>query len=195
MQPSPHDAVSSERLSRFGTMDENKRVVRRRMEERFSAGRIEVADELIAEDYVEHAPLPGQAPGLRGLKQALPRFWAAFPDFRLSVEDLIAEGDRVVVRSTATATHRGSFCGVPPTGLRVRWTAIDIIRLADGKQVEHWGNQETLEVLHQFNHVGVHTADQMASLDGAAPAAGSSSLNGNGNGTGARRRRGDGTRG
>ncbi len=83
------------------------------------------------------------------------------------------------MRSTATATHRGSFCGVPPTGLRVRWTAIDIIRLANGKQVEHWGNQETLEVLHQLNHVGVHTVDR---VDAAGLANGSGSLNGNGTG-------------
>jgi predicted ester cyclase len=171
----PRAGLSSERPRLLETADENKRVVRRLMEELFSAGRIEVADELIAEGYVEHAPLPGQEPGLRGLKRALPRFWAAFPDFRLSIDDIIAEGDRVVVRSTATATHRGAFCGVPPTGLRVRWTAIDIIRLADGKQVEHWGNQETLEVLHQLNHLGVHAVDR---TDTPAPAGASRSHNG-----------------
>ncbi len=138
----------------------NKHIVRRLMKELFSAGQLSIADELIAEDYVEHSPLPGQEPGLGGLKHALTRFWVAFPDFNLSIEDLIAEGDRVVVRSIATATHLGAFFGVPPTGLRVRWTAIDIIRLADGKQAEHWGNQETLEVLHQLNHLGAHTVDQ-----------------------------------
>ena len=136
----------------------NKRIVRRLMEQLFCSGRLDLADELIAADYVEHAPLPGQSPGREGLKAALSHFWAAFPDFRLSIDDLIAEGDRVVVRSTATATHGGFFCGVAPTGLRVRWTAIDIIRLADGVQVEHWGNQETLEVLHQLGHAATHVA-------------------------------------
>ena len=190
----PRSRVLGAHASLLRTTEANKVVVRRLMEELLTAGRIEVADELIAGDYVEHAPLPGQEPGLRGLKGALPRFWAAFPDFRLSIDDMIAEGDRVVVRSTATATHRGSFCGVPPTGLRVRWTAIDIIRLADGKQVEHWGNQETLEVLHQLNHLGVHTVDQDG---GAAPSNGSSGLNGDGGSegdrAGARQRGKDGT--
>lgn len=133
----------------WGSQRTNKHLALQIVDFLFHGGALERADSLIAASYVEHAPLPGQTPGLSGLKQVLPGFWAAFPDLHFTVEDLIAEGDRVVVRGTATATHLGTFLGIPSTGERVRWTAIDIIRVAGGLQVEHWGNSETPELLRQ----------------------------------------------
>jgi len=120
------------------------------MEELFSAGHLPIADELIAEDYVEHSPLPGQEPGLGGLKHALKRFWVAFPDFHLSIEDLIAEGDRVVTKKTMTGTHTGEFNGITPTGRRVELQYVDILRLRDGQITEHWLSMDQLSFMQQL---------------------------------------------
>jgi predicted ester cyclase len=143
---------------------DNKTLVRRLVDEVLNCGDLAAADALIAPDYVEHSPLPGQRPGLVGLKQALSLFRAAFPDFHLKIDDLIAEADRVVLRGTVTATHNGHFLGIPPTGRRVRWTAIDIVRIVGGRQVEHWGNQETLELLYQLS------GSNLAQVGAQAPA-------------------------
>ncbi len=79
---------------------------------------------------------PGQAPGLEGFTQVNTMLRAAFPDLRLTVEEMVAEGDRVSVRFTARGTHQSEFWGVPPTGSRVAWEVISIVRIAGGKIAE-----------------------------------------------------------
>jgi predicted ester cyclase len=80
-------------------------------------------------------------------------FRSAFPDVRATIDDLIAEGDKVVVRSTWHGSHKGDFFGIPPTGKDFTLTAIDIVRVVDGKVVEHWGNEDDLGMLAQLGIV------------------------------------------
>jgi predicted ester cyclase len=87
--------------------DENKAIVRR-YEEVFNEKQVDRADEFVVRDYIDHAALPGQVPGLAGAKQKSARYIAAIPDLRVPIEDLVAEGDKVVVRWTAEGTQRGS---------------------------------------------------------------------------------------
>jgi predicted ester cyclase len=135
-------------------LEENKAIVRRIPEELYNEGRLAVADEVIAPDYVEHFPLPlGWPSGLDGLRQFVTVLRAAFPDFRYTIEDEIAEGDMVVIRLTASGTHRGEFMGIPPTGNRATWTEIHVCRIADGKLVEHWANLDQLGMMQQLGVV------------------------------------------
>jgi predicted ester cyclase len=96
--------------------EDNKAVIRRWNEEIFNEKRIDRADELVTQDYVDHAALPGQAPGLEGAKQKWAMYGAAIPDLRVTMDEMVAEGDRVAARWTAEGTHQGELLGVPPTG-------------------------------------------------------------------------------
>jgi steroid delta-isomerase-like uncharacterized protein len=117
--------------------EENKAVVRRfneLVEEYWRTGDADAFDEVVAPDFVHHAP--GLPPDREGMKQALPMFRAAFPDMRLTVEDMIAEGDKVVDRVTVRGTHQGELMGIPASGTQVEFTEMHISRIADGKIVE-----------------------------------------------------------
>ncbi len=131
--------------------EENKALIRRIPEELYNEGNLAVADEVMAADYVEHFPLPpGWPSGLEGLRQFVTMLRTAFPDFRYTIEDEIAEGDMVVIRLTASGTQRGEFMGIPPTGNRATWTEIHVCRIADGKLVEHWANLDQLGMMQQL---------------------------------------------
>ena len=119
--------------------EENKAAARRFLEET-DKGNLDVIDELVSPDAIDHNPFPGQAPGAQGVKQVFGMLRTAFPDMSQSIEDMVAEGDRVAFRSTLHGTHRGEFLGIPATGKQVALPGIDIIRFDDdGKMVEHWG--------------------------------------------------------
>jgi predicted ester cyclase len=134
--------------------EQNKTSMRRIPEEIFNQGNLAVAGELFAADYIEHAPLPPGIPsGLEGLKVFVTAVRAAFPDFHYTLEDEIGEGDKVVQRLTAHGTQKGEFMGMPATGKHATWTEIHIARLAGGKLVEHWVNQDQLGMLQQLGVV------------------------------------------
>ena len=109
--------------------------------------------ELCAPDYIAHGT--GVFPDLdvAGVKQMTLAFWTAFPDAQHVVEDLIAEGDKVVARVTSRATHQGEFMGIPPTGKRLSWTWIEIDRIKDGKIVECWDNSDDLGLMQQLGAI------------------------------------------
>jgi steroid delta-isomerase-like uncharacterized protein len=132
------------------SMDENKTIVRRFFEELWNAKQLDRIDELVARDYIDGNPLPGQAPGLEAAKQKWAMYFAGIPDLSAKLEDLVAEGDKVVVRFTAEGTHEGTLLGVPPTGKRLRISGISIYRLAEGKVVEHWEEGDRLGLLQQL---------------------------------------------
>jgi steroid delta-isomerase-like uncharacterized protein len=126
-------------------------VLRRLIEEGFSEGRLEVADELVSDDCVEHQNFgPGHAPGAEGVRSVISSLRAAFPDFRLVVEDVAVRGDMVWARNVASGTNHGSFMGHPPTGRPMRADVIDVVRVRDGRIVEHWGVPDRLSVLMQL---------------------------------------------
>jgi steroid delta-isomerase-like uncharacterized protein len=114
-------------------MQENSAIVRRFVEETINQGRIDSAGQYVWEDMVEQAPFPGQGPGLEGLKDVLRGMRAGFPDLHFSVEEQIAEGDKVVSRFEWTGTHRGAFLGVAATGRRVKVWGMVIDRLESGR--------------------------------------------------------------
>jgi len=128
----------------------NKASMRRFYDEVFNKKNRAAIDEFIDSNHVDHAAPPGTPGGLEGAKQTLTMYLTAFPDLHFTVEDLIAEGDKVVARLTVRGTQQGAFMGIPPTGKQVTSTAIDINRIADGKSVEHWLNMDTLGLLQQL---------------------------------------------
>jgi steroid delta-isomerase-like uncharacterized protein len=133
--------------------DANKAIVRRIYEEVISKGNLALLDELCAPDIVDHAALPGSPPGREGVRQWFTLIRTAFPDTQVTVEDLIAEGDKVVARVRPEGTQHGEFLGIPPTGKYMTITAMDMFRVADGKIVEHWGEQDMLGLLQQLGAI------------------------------------------
>ena len=132
--------------------EDNKAQVRRGYEEGFHQRNLAVFDELMASDYVWHiasTTLHGREPA----KQLISRFLTAFPDGRYTIEDMIAEGDRVVVRQTFRGTHRGDFMGMAPTGKHVTVTEMEIFRIANGQAVENWTSSDDLGLLQQLGVV------------------------------------------
>ena len=130
--------------------DDKKRLVKRFVDEVFALGRLETIDELVAPDFVDHEEFPGLTSDRDGVKQFFTMFKSAFPDGRFDVEDLIEEGDKMVVRATIRGTHRGVFIGIPPTGKQITVTSIDILRIRDGQAIEHWGVTDMAAMLTQL---------------------------------------------
>jgi steroid delta-isomerase-like uncharacterized protein len=108
-------------------------------------------DEVVAPDVLFHAPVPTGATGAQALKQVLTILYRAYPDLHVAIEDLIAEGDKVVGRNTVTGTHQGEYLGLPPTGKSVAYNEIFIFRFAGGRIAEIWG---VVDVLSQLKQLG-----------------------------------------
>jgi steroid delta-isomerase-like uncharacterized protein len=156
--------------------EELKAVDHRIVEEALNRGDQAVIDELVAPDFVDHANPPGLPHGPEGFKVALTLFRSAFPDMHVTVEDHVAEGDRVARRMTIQGTHRGDLFGIPPTGKPMATTGIHLVRLAGGKLVEHWGINDDVGMLQQLGVVpgpGLGQPSRAGSppVDRAVPAA------------------------
>ena len=108
------------------------------------------ADEFFAEGFVSHNNPPGFPPGREGVRQFFATFRDAFPDITVAIDELVAEGDRVAVATTFTGTHTGELNGIAPTGRQVSVTGIDIVRIADGKIVEHRGLTDIVGLMRQL---------------------------------------------
>ena len=130
--------------------EQNKALVRLLMEEDISRGDVAVAARIIHPEFLDHTNPPGMQHGLAGHNAIVALFRAAFPDQWWQIEDLIAEGDRVVARTTMRGTHRGDFFGLPPTGQSVVLTGVHIMRVADDRIVEHWGSNDDLGLMRQL---------------------------------------------
>lgn len=130
--------------------DEIRVIVRRFQDEALNAGNLGVLDELAIAGYEEHDPVPGQTAGLAGLKHRVAMLRDAFRP-QVTVEDLLAEGDRVVVRWTNRGVHIGEFMGIPPTGRSFVIAGIDIHCLRDGKLAEHWHLVDQLSLLQRLS--------------------------------------------
>ena len=129
--------------------ERNKQVVREFTRIFKNEHNVDGVDHLLDEKFTHHfrAPLP---PGLEGFKQVGRMMNAAFPDVVVTEEDLIAGGDKVVERSSAIATHKGSLAGEKPTNKRIHWTEIHIYRVQDSKIREHWVEMAMMELLQQI---------------------------------------------
>jgi predicted ester cyclase len=135
-------------------MSDPERLFRRLIDEGFNRGDLSVADEITAPDIVEHQDFgPDHAAGAEGVRAVITSLRRAFSDFHLQIEDIATSGDTVWARLTATGTHDGPFMGHPPTGRRMRATVFDVVRVVDGRMVEHWGVPDRLGVLYQLEIV------------------------------------------
>ncbi|MFN8483805.1 MAG: ester cyclase [Anaerolineae bacterium] len=132
------------------SLEENKELVRQLLEDDISQGNEVVAERIIAADFFDHTNPPGMQHGLEGHKAIVRLFRAAFPDQWWHIEDLIAEGDKVVARTTMRGTHTGDFFGIPPTGRRVELPGVHIMRIANGRIAEHWGSNDDLGMMRQL---------------------------------------------
>lgn len=130
--------------------EENKAIINRFVEEVINRRNLAAADEIVAEDFVELDPLPGQEQGREGLKQVIAMLFAAFPDLWWTVEEQIAEGDKVVSRFIWSGTHKGHFMGVPPTGNQVTVKGVVIDRVVEGEFVESRILMDNLGMLQQL---------------------------------------------
>ena len=134
--------------------EENKALARRFLEEAFNEGNLGLADEIFASDYVLHDPTnPEEMRGPEGAKQFVQMYRSAFPDSHVTVEDLIAEGDKVVTRFRGRGTHQGELFGIPPSGNQVEVSGITISRFEGGKFVEDWTNSDTLGLMQQIGAI------------------------------------------
>jgi predicted ester cyclase len=132
-------------------MQSPETIVRRLIEEGFNQGNLDVADELISPDLVEHQNFgPNHAAGAEGVKSVIASLRRAFPDFKLSIDDLAVADDIVWLRMTGTGTNDGSFMGHPPSRRRMRTDVFDALRIADDQIVEHWGVPDRLGTLFQL---------------------------------------------
>jgi steroid delta-isomerase-like uncharacterized protein len=132
------------------SVEQNKALMRRFYDEVVNGGNLNMIDELASPDFVDHEAFPGLAAGREGVKQFFSMLRAAFPDLRMNVDHLIAEGDTGVARAPMTGTHQGEFAGVAATGKTVSVPTIDIVRFADGKLAEHWGVTDTASMMEQL---------------------------------------------
>jgi steroid delta-isomerase-like uncharacterized protein len=130
-------------------LEANKAVARRLMDEVWGQGKVEVLDEIMAEDVVDHGAADASG-GREAIKEAVTMIRSAFPDLHPVEVDLIAEGDKVVRRWIVSGSHLGNFLGLPPTGKPIRVTGINVDRIVDGRIVEYWHNFDMLGWLEQL---------------------------------------------
>jgi steroid delta-isomerase-like uncharacterized protein len=133
----------------------NKAAIRR-FQDATNTGDLELIsttiDEIVKPDALIRTPLPIEATGAQALKEVFSRLHRVFPDLQVTIEDLIAEGDKVASRNTVTGTHLGEYMGQPPTGKRVAYNEIFIFRFAGGRIAETWG---VVDVFSQMRQIGV----------------------------------------
>jgi predicted ester cyclase len=129
----------------------NEAIYRRMIEEGFNQGHLSVVDELVAPGAREHQR--GAGDGIEGTKNTIKYLRSAFPDFKITIDELIVSGDKVWARQRGGGTNTGSFAGHPPTGIKAFTDVIDVVRIEDGKIVEHWGVPDQLGMMLQLGHI------------------------------------------
>jgi predicted ester cyclase len=131
--------------------EQNRELVRQLNEEFHNQGRIhEVIEQWFAPEFVNHAAPPGLPPTREGNEMFSMAFRRAFPDYQVTIHDVIVEGDKVVTRKTFSGTHQGDWMGVPASGRKISFGGIDIVRIVGDKVVEHWGQFDMLTLVQQI---------------------------------------------
>ena len=133
--------------------EQNKAIFRSIPEQLINSGNLDAADQYFAQDFVDYTAPAGQPKGLAGFKSYITTLRGAFPDLHYTVEDVVAEGEKVVVRITARGTMTGHFQEMKATGKTAIWSEIHIGRLVDGKVLEHWATIDQLGMLQQLGLV------------------------------------------
>jgi steroid delta-isomerase-like uncharacterized protein len=136
--------------------EQNKALARRMVEEIFNQGNISLVDDLFAPDYVERDELPPGMPRDReAVKLLTPMLHSAFPDLKATINDLIAEDDKVILHMTWTGTQKGEWMGIPPSSRSISIGVIDIFRMAEGEFAEHWGLMDSMAMMQQLDVISV----------------------------------------
>jgi steroid delta-isomerase-like uncharacterized protein len=130
-------------------LERNKALVRRFIDEIFLGGDFDAVDEILTDDFTPHT-WGSMQEGRDGLKEAITRVSAGLSDETMTIEDMIAEGDRVAVRLTSSATHTGELMGMPPSGKRYEIGEIHIFRVRDGRVSEHWHQADFMGMMKQL---------------------------------------------
>ena len=136
------------------SFEENKNIVQR-YQNIYNSNNLDALDEVVSKDLLTPKIMPGIPTGIEGAKAAHRIMLAGFPDYQTNIDDLFAEGDKVAARITMSGTHTGSFMGIPPTGKHVSFTGMYIARIADGKIVEHWGEEDGVSLLQQLGVLSI----------------------------------------
>lgn len=129
------------------------KALERRLYEEYNKGKaavLAVIDELYATDTVQHSSTGEDIRGIKNYKQHVSEFSGAFPDLHFTIDDMVAEGDKVAVRLTTTGTNKGAFKGIPPTNKKVTVSMIQIDRIAEGKFIEGWSRYDTFGLMKQL---------------------------------------------
>ena len=136
----------------MGELQERNKAIVRNFNKRFiEGGDLALYDETVSPDFINRTPHEGRDPGSGGARYFFTEVLRpAFPDITVNINDQFAEDDIVVTRKSYEATHKGPFMGVPATGKRVQFAVIDIIRLRDGRYVEHWANADMMGLMQQL---------------------------------------------
>ena len=131
-------------------MAEDNKATALKFVERINKGDLTVVDDLFDPSYVDHETIPGVPPTREGLKQLFGMYLKAFPDMKITVTHVVAEGDLVVIHHLSTGTNKGEFMGMPATGKTVKYNEMHLVRFANGKVVEHWGVEDSMAMMQQL---------------------------------------------
>jgi predicted ester cyclase len=131
-------------------MSDRKALVQRFYDEVAGKGNLDMVDEVLTEDFVEHEEFPGISPDREGVKQFFAYLRSAFPDVRLHAEETVEEGDFVTARLRITGTHEGEFLGVQPTGRQIDITGFDMLHFSGEQVTDHWGVTDVMALMTQL---------------------------------------------
>ena len=131
-------------------MAEDNKATLQKFLERATKGDLSVVDETFDPAFVDHEAMPGVPPTREGVKQTFTILLKAYPDMKLNVLHLVAEGDYVVVHHQTTGTNKGEFMGMPATGKAVKFDEMHLVRFANGKMIEHWGVEDSMTMMQQL---------------------------------------------
>ena len=132
----------------------NKEIIQRYFEEAWNQGKLEVLDEIIAPNYINHSPgMPNPIPGPEGLKPIIAGLRKAFPDLCFTIENMIITENQVAIHCTMVGTHKGDLFGLPPTGKKVKINQMQIERIKDGQIVEHWRQSDDLGMMRLLGQI------------------------------------------
>ena len=136
----------------------NKTVVERLVRDIVNGGQVDLLDEVLADDFMAHGVGSGPA-GPDGMRRLIATWRTAFPDWQDQIEEIVAEGDLVVIKIAARGTHSGPLLGIEPTGEAVQWGMIEMVRLAEGKITEQWGYSDFSKVVRHLRKVAASQSD------------------------------------
>jgi len=130
---------------------QNKTIAHQLIEDVMNQGILSLSEQFLSTDFVEHEELPPGTPtGIEGFNHLVAELHSAFPDFKATIHEMIAEDDKVAVYMNWSGTQQGAFMGMPPSGNRISISVFDIFRMADGKIAEHWGLTDSMAMMQQL---------------------------------------------